>query len=69
MRIVPVRKNGGMSRVIALVIAIIPAAATALALIFAGVLMDGVRDAYFSDMTAGIPSFVTIVFMPFTCLI
>lgn len=40
---------------------------TAPALIFVGVLMMGsVREVDFSDMTAAIPSFVTIVFMPFT---
>ena len=52
---------------IAPVITIIPKAATAPALIFVGVLMMGsVREVDFSDMTAAIPSFVTIVFMPFT---
>ncbi len=55
------------SLVIAPVITVIPTAATAPALIFVGVLMMGsVRDVDFSDMTAAIPSFVTIVFMPFT---
>ena len=54
------------SLVIAPVITIIPKAATAPALIFVGVLMMGsVREVDFSDMTAAIPSFVTIVFMPF----
>ena len=55
------------SLVIAPVITIIPKAATAPALIFVGVLMMGsVREVDFSDMTAAIPSFVTIVFIPFT---
>ena len=55
------------SLVIAPVITIIPKAVTAPALIFVGVLMMGsVREVDFSDMTAAIPSFVTIVFMPFT---
>ena len=41
--------------------------APAPALIFVGVLMMGsVREVDFSDMTAAIPSFVTIVFIPFT---
>ena len=56
-----------VSLVIAPVITIIPAAATAPALIFVGVLMMGsVREVDFSDMTSAIPSFVTMVFMPFT---
>ncbi|MCZ4052834.1 NCS2 family permease [Oxalobacter sp. OxGP1] len=55
------------SLVIAPVITVIPAAATAPALIFVGVLMMGsVREVDFSDMTSAIPSFVTMVFMPFT---
>lgn len=55
------------SPVIAPVITIIPKAATAPALIFVGVLMMGsVREVDFSDMTAAIPSFVVIVFLPFT---
>lgn len=55
------------SLIIAPVITIIPKAATAPALIFVGVLMMGsIREVDFSDMTMAIPSFVTIVFMPFT---
>ena len=55
------------SLVIAPVITVIPAAATAPALIFVGVLMMGsVREVDFSDMTSAIPSFATMVFMPFT---
>ena len=46
---------------------IVPAAATAPALIFVGILMLGnIRDVDFSDMSNALPAFCTIVFMPFT---
>lgn len=49
------------------IISVIPSAATAPALIFVGVLMlSGVKDIDFSDITDSIPSFITITFMPFT---
>ena len=49
------------------VLEIIPAAATAPALIFVGVLMVGpVRDIDFTDITEAIPAFVTLLFMPLT---
>ena len=55
------------SIVIAPFVGVIPAAATAPALIFVGVLMmSSVKELDFSDMSEGIPSFLTIVFMPFT---
>lgn len=49
------------------VVGIVPAAATAPALIFVGILMlSNIKDVDFSDMTDALPSFCTIVFMPFT---
>lgn len=55
------------SIIIAPFVGIIPAAATAPALIFVGVLMMGcIKEIDFSDMSEGIPAFATIVFMPFT---
>lgn len=55
------------SIIIAPFIGIIPGAATAPALIFVGVLMMGsIKELDFSDMAEAIPSFVTVVFMPFT---
>lgn len=49
------------------VAAVIPLAAAAPALIFVGALMLGsVKDIDFGDMTNALPSFCTIVFMPFT---
>lgn len=49
------------------IISIIPAQATAPALIFVGVLMlSGVKDIDFNDITNALPAFCTIVFMPFT---
>ena len=49
------------------IVSIVPAAATAPALIFVGVLMLGnIRDVDFSDMSNALPAFCTIVFMPFT---
>ena len=49
------------------VVSIVPAAATAPALIFVGVLMlSNIKDVDFSDMTNGLPAFCTVVFMPFT---
>ena len=49
------------------IVSIVPAAATALALIFVGILMLGnIRDVDFSDMSNALPAFCTIVFMPFT---
>ncbi|OXM86497.1 NCS2 family permease [Paenibacillus rigui] len=47
--------------------ALIPGAATAAALIIVGVLMmQSVKEIDFQDMTLAIPSFLTIVLMPFT---
>lgn len=49
------------------IVSIVPAAATASALIFVGILMLGnIRDVDFSDMSNALPAFCTIVFMPFT---
>ena len=49
------------------IVSIVPAAATAPALIFVGILMLGnIRDGDFSDMINALPAFCTIVFMPFT---
>ena len=49
------------------IVSIVPAAATAPALIFVGILMLGnIRDVDFSDMSNARPAFCTIVFMPFT---
>ena len=49
------------------IMSIIPAQATAPALIFVGVLMlSGVKDIDFNDITNALPAFCTIVFMPFT---
>ncbi|WP_297280825.1 NCS2 family permease [uncultured Anaerococcus sp.] len=49
------------------IVSIIPAAATAPALIYVGVLMlSNVKDVDFSDITDAIPAFLTIVLMPFT---
>lgn len=49
------------------VISIIPSQATAPALIFVGVLMlGGVKDIDFDDISNAVPAFCTIVFMPFT---
>ena len=49
------------------IVSIVPAAATAPALIFVGILMLGnIRDVDFSDMSTALPAFCTIVFMPFT---
>lgn len=48
-------------------ISIIPAQATAPALIYVGVLMlAGVKDIDFDDVSNALPAFCTIVFMPFT---
>lgn len=48
-------------------VSIIPAAATAPALIYVGVLMlSNVKDVDFNDITNAIPAFITITFMPFT---
>lgn len=48
-------------------VSIIPAAATAPALIYVGVLMlSNIKDVDFSDITNAIPAFITITFMPFT---
>lgn len=55
------------SIVFAPVVGIVPAAATAPALIFVGILMlSNIREVDFHDMTNALPSFCTIVFMPFT---
>lgn len=49
------------------VVGIVPAAATAPALIFVGILMlSNIKEVDFSDMTNALPAFCTIVFMPFT---
>ncbi|MDD7267268.1 MAG: NCS2 family permease [Lachnospiraceae bacterium] len=49
------------------IVGIVPAAATAPALIFVGILMlSNIKDVDFSDMTNALPAFCTIVFMPFT---
>lgn len=49
------------------VVAIIPSAATAPALIYVGVLMLGnIKDVDFSDITDAVPAFLTIALMPFT---
>lgn len=48
-------------------VSIIPAAATAPALIYVGVLMlSNIKDVDFDDITNAIPAFITITFMPFT---
>ena len=53
--------------VFAPVINIIPAQATAPALIFVGILMlSNIKDVDFSSMDNALPAFCTIVFMPFT---
>ncbi len=53
--------------ILAPVVSIVPAAATAPALIFVGVLMLGnIKDVDFSETTDAVASFCTIVFMPFT---
>ncbi len=53
--------------ILAPVVSIVPSAATAPALIFVGVLMlSNIKDVDFSDMTDAVPSFCTIIFMPFT---
>ena len=55
------------SVVFAPLVGMIPSAATAPALIFVGVLMLGsIQDVDFSDLREAVPSFCTIVFMPFT---
>ena len=55
------------SVVLAPIVAIIPAAATAPVLVYVGVLMlSNIKDVDFSDMTNAIPAFCTVVFMPFT---
>ena len=55
------------SIILAPIVAIIPAAATAPVLVYVGVLMlSNVKDVDFGDMTNAIPAFCTIVFMPFT---
>ena len=49
------------------IVSIVPAAATAPALIFVGILMLGnIREVDFSEMSNALPAFCTIVFMPFT---
>lgn len=49
------------------IVNIVPAAATAPALIFVGILMlSNIREVDFDDMTNALPAFCTIVFMPFT---
>lgn len=49
------------------IVGIVPGAATAPALIFVGILMmSNIKDVDFSDMAEALPSFCTIIFMPFT---
>ena len=49
------------------IVGIVPGAATAPALIFVGILMmSNVKDVDFSEMSDALPSFCTIIFMPFT---
>lgn len=49
------------------IVSVVPAAATAPALIFVGILMLGnIKDVDFGDMSNALPAFCTIVFMPFT---
>jgi len=49
------------------IVGVIPAAATAPALIFVGILMIGnIKDVDFSGMETAMPAFCTIIFMPFT---
>lgn len=53
--------------VFAPIVGIIPGAATAPALIFVGILMlSNIKEVDFSDIKEALPSFCTIVFMPFT---
>lgn len=53
--------------VLAPIIGLVPAAATAPAMIYLGVLMmRQVKDVDFTDVTDAIPAFLTIVMMPFT---
>ncbi|MBP3673802.1 MAG: NCS2 family permease [Oscillospiraceae bacterium] len=55
------------SVVLAPIVSIIPAAATAPVLVYVGVLMlSNLKEVDFSDMTNAIPAFCTVVFMPFT---
>ena len=55
------------SIIFAPVVGIIPGAATAPALIFVGVMMlSSIKDVDFTDIRDALPSFCTIVFMPFT---
>lgn len=55
------------SLIFAPVVSIVPGAATAPALIFVGILMlSNIRDVNFSEMSNALPSFCTIIFMPFT---
>ncbi len=55
------------SIIFAPIVGIVPGAATAPALIFVGILMlSNIKDVDFSDMRDALPSFCTIVFMPFT---
>ena len=55
------------SIVLAPIVAIVPAVATAPALIFVGILMmSNIKEVNFNDMADALPSFCTIVFMPFT---
>lgn len=56
-----------VSIVLAPLVTIVPAVATAPALIFVGILMiSNIKDVDFSDMENALPSFCTIIFMPFT---
>ncbi len=61
----------GLLFIVALVLAplamIVPSAATAPALIIVGVLMlSGIKDLDFSDMTEAVPAFLTTIMMPLT---
>ena len=55
------------SLLLAPIVGIVPSAATASALLFVGTLMlSNIKDVDFSNMLDAIPSFCTIIFMPFT---
>ena len=50
------------------VAALIPSCATSAALIYVGVLMlSGIREIEWSDLSEALPAFLTMVMMPFTC--
>lgn len=48
-------------------VAIVPSAATAPALIFVGIgMLSSIKDVDFTDMSNALPAFCTVIFMPFT---